>query len=102
MTVEATRSVNDELLGVTVRLIEEFPEVPAGSVMRLVGRVVRSARWTGVPQDLLAEESERTSRILLTRRSLGAADLAIAQLPDVGSGGEVEAARSPQRMRRAP
>ncbi len=49
MTVTKT-AVNDELLGVTIRLIEEFPEVAAGSVMRLVGRVVRSARWTGVPR----------------------------------------------------
>jgi hypothetical protein len=83
MTVEATRSVNDELLGVTVRLIEEFPEIAAGSVMRLVGRVVRSARWTGVPADLLAGETERTSRILLKRRSFGAEGPAFAEPPEV-------------------
>ena len=81
MTVTEDQAVNDELLGVTIRLIEEFPEVAAGSVMRLVGRVVRSARWTGVPPELLALETERTSRILLTRRLLSAMDAALAGVP---------------------
>jgi hypothetical protein len=49
--------------------------------MRLVGRVVRSARWTGAPPELLAVETERTSRILLTRRLLSAMDAALAGVP---------------------
>ncbi|MGA8245338.1 MAG: hypothetical protein WB797_00385 [Nocardioides sp.] len=86
MRVTRTGSVDDELLGVTIRLIEEFPEIAAGSVMRLVGRVVRSERWTGVPPDLLARETERTARILLARRSLPAVEPALAGPPEVEPG----------------
>ncbi len=101
MTVTETRRVDDELLGVTIRLIEDFPEISAASVMRLVGRVVHSARDTGMPEDLVAGETERTSRILLTRRSLAAAGPAVGGWVD-RSDGDVEATPSPQRKRRAP
>jgi len=101
MTMKASLSVDDELLGVTVRLIEQFPQVPAGSVMRLVGRVVHGARWTGVPPDLLPVETERTARILLTRRCSGASGADFADLSGTRSGPDVEATPVAQRMRRA-
>jgi hypothetical protein len=61
----------EELVDLTVRLTTEFPEYPAGSVMRCVARVVWQQRRLGTPDVLLATRSEVVARRLLTERLTG-------------------------------
>jgi hypothetical protein len=61
----------EELVDLTVRLTMEFPEFPAGSVMRCVARVVWQQRRLGVPDGLLAGLSEELARQVLTERLTG-------------------------------
>lgn len=68
MSLDEIRVSQAQLLEVTVRLAEEFPDLPAGSVMRCVARVVRSERRHGVPEDLLPARAEATARSVLRRR----------------------------------
>jgi hypothetical protein len=60
--------VRDDLVSLMVRMTDEYPELPAGSVMRCVARAVRRAWMAGVPREQVAEEAERTARIALTER----------------------------------
>jgi hypothetical protein len=55
MTRPMTIAVDDDLFVLTIRLTEEYPEIPAGSVMRCVARVLRQARLAGRP----ARDAER-------------------------------------------
>ena len=50
MSVAEIRVRQAQLLELTVRLAEEFPD-PGGTVMRCVARVVRSERRHGVAED---------------------------------------------------
>jgi len=43
-TAAYTVEVHDELMSLTLRMVGEYPEFPAGSVMRCVARAVRHAR----------------------------------------------------------
>lgn len=69
MSLTEVRASQDALLDLTVRLSREFPELPAGSVMRCVARVVRSERRHGVPEASLASTSEARARSVLRRRA---------------------------------
>jgi hypothetical protein len=69
MSLAEIRVSQARLLELTVRLTEEFPDLPAGSVMRCVARVVRSERRHGVPEDLLPSRTEVAARSVLRRRS---------------------------------
>jgi hypothetical protein len=68
MTASEVRASQAALLDVTVRLTAEFPELPAGSVMRCLARVARTERCRGVPEHLLATRSEARARSVLRRR----------------------------------
>jgi hypothetical protein len=68
MTYAELRASQAQLLELTVRLTAEFPDLPAGSVMRCVARVVRSERRHGVAEDLLPARTEIAARGVLRRR----------------------------------
>jgi len=68
MSLAEIRVSQTQLLELTVRLTQEFPELPAGSVMRCVARVARSERRHGVPEDVLPARTEATARSVLRRR----------------------------------
>jgi hypothetical protein len=68
MSLAEIRVSQTQLLDLTVRLAEEFPDLPAGSVMRCVARVVRSERRHGVPEGVLPARTEATARLVLRRR----------------------------------
>ena len=68
MSLAEIRDRQAQLLELTVRLAEEFPDLPAGSVMRCVARVVRSECRHGVAEDVLAARAEATARSVLRRR----------------------------------
>jgi hypothetical protein len=61
----------EELVDLSVQLAEEFPEFPAGSVMRCVARVVWQQRRLGTRDDLLADRSAEEARRLLADRLAG-------------------------------
>jgi hypothetical protein len=98
MTRPMTIAVDDDLFVLTIRLTEEYPEIPAGSVMRCVARVLRQARLAGVPPEMLSAETARTSRLVLTRRSATAAS---GRRPDPVATGRRRAIPSPLSVRRA-
>jgi hypothetical protein len=64
-------SVHDDLVWLTVRLTEEFPHVPAGSVMRCASRVLWGVRLRGLPAAEVSDEVGRVARLLLARREAG-------------------------------
>ncbi len=68
MSLAEIRVRQAQLLELTVRLAEEFPDLPAGSVMRCVARVVRSERRHGVAEDLLPARAGAAARSVLRRR----------------------------------
>jgi hypothetical protein len=59
---------HDDLVDLMVRMTEEYPELPAGSVMRCVARAVLRARMTGTPHEHVGVEAERTARLVLAER----------------------------------
>lgn len=61
----------EELVDLSVQLAEEFPEFPAGSVMRCVARVVWQQRRLGTGDELLADRSAQEARRLLAERLAG-------------------------------
>ncbi|MGD9959524.1 hypothetical protein [Nocardioides sp.] len=63
--------VHDELMELTIRLVDEFPDFPAGSVMRCVARAARRALSAGVPGHQVSTQTERTARLALTTRLTG-------------------------------
>ena len=60
--------VHDDLVELMVRMTEDYPELPAGSVMRCVARAVRRARMRGTAPEHLGVEAERTARLALAER----------------------------------
>lgn len=62
--------VHGELMSLTVRMVGEYPQFPAGSVMRCVARAVRHAMVSGVPFDHIPADAERAARRVLARRLL--------------------------------
>jgi hypothetical protein len=62
--------IQDELMSLTMRMVGEYPELPAGSVMRCVARAVLRATMAGTPQPLVAGEAEHAARLALARRTL--------------------------------
>jgi hypothetical protein len=62
--------IQDELMSLTIRLVEEYPEMPAGSVMRCVARAVRRAVVAGTPGNQVPAEAERTARYALAGRTV--------------------------------
>jgi hypothetical protein len=67
-TVRYSVPVHDELMSVTLRLVEEYSELPAGSVMRCVARAVRRALMTSTPPEQIPTWAERTARLALADR----------------------------------
>ena len=65
--------IQDELMSLTIRLVEEYPEMPAGSVMRCVARAVRRTVVAGTPGDQVPAEAERAARLALERRTVARA-----------------------------
>lgn len=61
--------LNTELLELAERLVKEFPELPAGSVLRALSRAVRQEVLAGHdPADLPAAAESLTRRVLSMRR----------------------------------
>jgi hypothetical protein len=60
--------VRDDLVALMVRMTEEYPELPAGSVMRCVARAVRRARMAGFAREHVGVEAERAARLALAQR----------------------------------
>jgi hypothetical protein len=55
-------AVHYEVRYLTRRLIEEYPEFPAGSVMRCVARATRRALMARMPHGQLVTRTEHTAR----------------------------------------
>jgi hypothetical protein len=66
--------IQDELMSLTIRLVEEYPEMPAGSVMRCVARAVRRAVVAGTPGSHVPAEAERRARHALAGRTMSQRD----------------------------
>jgi hypothetical protein len=60
--------VHGELMSLTVRMVGEYPQFPAGSVMRCVSRAVRHAVVSGTPPDQIPGDAERAARRVLAGR----------------------------------
>jgi hypothetical protein len=60
--------MQDELMSLTVRMVGDHPELPAGSVMRCVARAARHAVMAGTPRNQIPGEAERTARLALAGR----------------------------------
>ncbi|GAB3250976.1 hypothetical protein [Nocardioides dilutus] len=67
-TKRAVINVHDELMSLTLRMVGEYPEFPAGSVMRCVGRAVRGALLAGTPREQIPAHVESAVRDLLAGR----------------------------------
>lgn len=61
-------AVHDELMSLTFRLVGEYPEIPAGSVMRCLARAVRRALIEGTPAEQIPTRAEHTAHEALARR----------------------------------
>jgi len=73
-TTQYAVGVQDELVSLTLRMVDDYPELPAGSVMRCVARAVRLALAAGAAGEEIPAEAERTARHALARRSTGTPD----------------------------
>ena len=71
-------------MSLTLRLVGEYPEYPAGSVMRCVARAVRRALTVGTPREQVPARAEHAARQALAGRNPGS----------VGPGRAVEGADS--------
>ena len=58
---------NDELTDVARRLVEEYADFPAGSVLRCLTRAVDGARSWGCPPQFLASTAEGSTRWMLAQ-----------------------------------
>jgi hypothetical protein len=54
-----------DLVDAAVRLVEERPDLPAGSVLRCFARAVLITRRTGVPAEGVAAQADLLARRLL-------------------------------------
>jgi hypothetical protein len=57
--------LSTQLLDVADRLVEDFAEVPAGSVLRCLARAVQMARASGSPPEDLGTRAEEMARQML-------------------------------------
>ncbi len=57
--------LSSELLNVADRLVQDFAEVPAGSVLRCLALAVQAARASGSSPADLGEQAERLARDML-------------------------------------
>lgn len=64
-----TSTIEDQkLVDLGLRLIAEYIDVPAGSVLRCLARAVVNARSWGCPSEHLVTTAEASTRWLLARR----------------------------------
>ncbi len=61
-------AVHNELMSLMLRMVEMYPGLPAGSVMRSVARTVRRARVAGVELEALPVRAEHTAHEVLAAR----------------------------------
>jgi hypothetical protein len=59
---------DDEMLGLAQRLIREYCDLPAGTVLRSMACAVRDARVWGCPAEHLAATVEASTRWRLEQR----------------------------------
>lgn len=74
-TVTSLVDVQEKLMSLTLRMVTEYPDYPAGSVMRCVARAVRRAFMAGTPREQIPARVEHAARRALAGRhaeSLGA------------------------------
>lgn len=79
------REVNQQLLDAAARLVDEWPDLPTGSVLRCFSRAVWIVRGTGCPPDRLAAEAARLACSLLELRGATGSDGATVALDMVGA-----------------
>jgi hypothetical protein len=60
--------VHDALMSLTIRMVREYPQFPAGSVMRCVARAVRRALLAGAPTEQIPTDAEHAVRRALAGR----------------------------------
>ncbi len=68
MTGTVVRNINQQLLEAAERLVREYDDLTAGSVLRGYARAVQRRTRTGCPPERLAESAERLARDQLDRR----------------------------------
>lgn len=90
MTSREMREANQQLLDTAAGLVEEWPEVPTGSVLRCFSRAVWIVRGAGCPPERLPAEAARLACALLELRAApgarqAAATSALAAWTDVHS-----------------
>lgn len=64
-----TVELHDELMSLTLRLVREHPQLPAGSVMRCVARAVRRVMTAGTPREQISARAEHAARRALAGRT---------------------------------
>lgn len=62
------RDIRDELMSLTLRMVGEYSEVSAWSVMRCVARAVRRALMAGTPREQIPVRAEHAARRALAGR----------------------------------
>ena len=62
------KEANQQLLDAAARLVDEWPDLPTGSVLRCFARAVWIVRGAGCPPDRLAEEAACLASSLLQLR----------------------------------
>ena len=62
-------STQAALIVAALRLVDDHPDIPAGSVLRCFSRAVVITRRSGTPSGSLAEEAELLARRLLAARN---------------------------------
>jgi hypothetical protein len=70
VTSTGVRDLNQQLFEAAERLVREYDDLAAGSVLRSYARAVQRRTRTGCPPERLAESSERLAREQLDRRRL--------------------------------
>lgn len=68
MTVKTSLVASPEMMDLAERMMAEFDDLPAGSVLRSLSRAVVGARAWGCPEQYLASTAEATARCALTER----------------------------------
>jgi hypothetical protein len=67
-------TIQAELIDAALRLVDDHPGTPAGSVLRCYSRMVRLMRRAGTPMSQLPTEAEAlTSQVLAARNRPGGA-----------------------------
>lgn len=68
MNTAEIRRAHDDLLARVAGLVDERPDVPAGSVLRAFSRSVRQLRQEGCPVDEMPARAERMTRETIGNR----------------------------------